>query len=283
MIRRAVTTSDAPGGERTHREADALHDSIVDLASGLHLPLPIRTRILRELRDDLHGLAAALEERGNSPDEARRRAAETLLPDAEVRRALERQKAPLYRRLTSGRSSAVLARGERWALALATLGLLGLEATALLRAGLLNDPSPFLLPILALGATTLASVAAKAFHLWIKGAYGDPRTGLTAIAVLAALTLFLGFAGVLVDLVVLAGILETTPENATALLTAWLVRSAAALSTAIILAVAGGVGWLALEGWTTHTEAAHQDALRTVLGSSVVRSHQPRSSKETAS
>lgn len=259
-------------------------DSIVSLTTGLRLPLPTRTRLLRELRDDLDGLAAALEQKGTPPAEARREAAETLFPDEQVLRVLERQKAPLYRRLTRGRSSESLLRCERWSLCLATLGLLGLEASVLLRVGLLDDPSPFLLPVLALGASTLAGVVAKAFHLWVKGVYGDPRSGLTAIVGLAALTLFTGFAGTLIDLVLLAGILESMPDDATALLTSWLVQSAALLSTAIILGVAGGTGWLILSGWTTHAQAAHEEALHNVLADSEERRPLlPTSTQEIAS
>ncbi len=235
--------------------------SLSDLASNPGLPLPARTRIVKELVDDLGGLPRRLVAEGRSPDEAGRRAAEVVLPAGPALQELEELARPRYHRLLAGFEARRVRAAERAALAVATLLMLGLAGGTLLRTGLLTAPSPYLWPVLGVGTTTLATILAKAFKLWIKGAHHRPRRGLRGIAVLAALTLGLGCAGALLDLVSLAGTLETTPTEGAELLTAWLVREAALVSTAIIFALSGALGWLALHAWITWVEQAHAEAL----------------------
>lgn len=235
-------------------------DVVRALSTRPALPLPARTRLLRELRADLDGMTRRLVEAGVAPDEARRRAAETLLPDDVTLRELERMGAPWYRRVTGSMDMAGVIRAERTALVLATVAILGFEASVLVGAGLLADPSPFLWPVLALGAVVLTAVTAKAFQLWVKGAHDRPRRGLTAIAVFSALTLATGSVGALCDLTFLAGTLERSPADSVPLATRWLVQDAALLSTAIILSVAGALGWFVLSRWIVHAEHAHREA-----------------------
>lgn len=235
--------------------------SLSDVASNARLPLPARTRIVRELRDDLGDLTRRLVAQGVAPEEAGRRAAEVILPAGRALQELEDLALPAYRRLLAGFDARKIRRAERGALGAATLLLVALEGVTLLRAGLLADPSPFLWPVLALGTATLVAVLAKAFQFWVKGAHEHPRRGLTGVAVLAALTLGIACAGTLLDLVALAATVEVTPADAASLSTAWIVRAAALLSTAIILAVTGALGWLALNGWVTWAEQEYAEAL----------------------
>lgn len=234
---------------------------LLDPGRRLAMPLPARTRLLNELKHDLEGLTAGLVARGIPFEEARRRASETLVPDEATLTELERLSAPLYVRATAGLNPSVVRRIERGALALATAVLISVAAWALLRAGLLSDASPFLWPVLGLGAALGAAVLAKGFELWVKGAHHRPRRGLGAIAGLSATTLWLGCTGALVDLVRLATTLQSRPEEAVARTTAWLVRDSALLATAMILTLAGALGWLVLSTWITHVEHAHREAI----------------------
>ena len=235
--------------------------SLSSLASNAGLPLTARTRIVRELSEDLRALTDQLVAKGVDPEDASRRAAEVVVPAGPALQELEDLARPLYRRLVAHVHPRRIHSAERGALGVATLLLLAVEGIALVEAGVLADPSPYLWPVLATGTTTLVAVLAKAFQLWIKGAHEDPRRGIAAIAVLSGVTLALGCAGALLGLLELAATLEVAPEHAPGLTLAWLVRDAALLSTAIILSVTGGLGWLALNGWTTWAEQAYAEAL----------------------
>lgn len=235
--------------------------SLSNVASNGGLPLTARTRIVRELSADLRALTDQLVAKGVAPEEASRRAAEVVVPAGPALQELEDLARPLYRRLVAHVHPRRIHAAERGALGVATLLLLAVEGTALLGAGVLADPSPWLWPVLAAGTATLVAVLAKAFQLWIKGAHEDPRRGIAAVAVLSGLTLALGCSGALLGLLELAATVEAAPESATRLTLAWLVRDAALLSTAIILSVTGGLGWLALNGWTTWAEQTYTEAL----------------------
>lgn len=242
------------------RAFTSFDDVVRALATRPGLPLPARTRLLRELRSDLEGMSRRLVEAGAAPEEARRRAAETLLPDDVTLSELERLGTPWYRRVTAPFDDEGLILIERTALVLSTVAILGVEASALFGAGLLADPSPFLWPVLGLGAALLAGVAGKTFQLWVKGSHQHPRRGLGVIATLSGLTLAMGCLGTLLDLTALARTLEGAPADPVSLTTRWLVQDAALLSAAVILSVAGALGWFALSRWIVHVEHAHREA-----------------------
>lgn len=231
------------------------------LGTRLAIPLPTRTRLLHELKYDVEGFTTRLVARGMPLEEARLRASETLIPDESALSELERLSTSRYRRATADLTPSVLRLAERSALAVATAGALGGAAAGLLRAGLLTDASPFLWPVLTLGGLLGATVLAKVFELWVKRAHDRPRRGVGTIAALSATIFWVGCTGVLVDLVRLSTALEREPEGAGRRLTEWLVRDAALLATAIIVALAGALGWFVVSSWITHVEHAHQQAM----------------------
>jgi hypothetical protein len=151
-----------------------------EVERGLALPIPERLRILREFEYDLQQLWGRLVEEGLSQEEARRRALEALVPDTGTLGELGRLHTPLYRRWTQHLTAGHLRIAERSALVLATTSVLLAQTVALLHADLLRDPSPFLWPVLAVGALLFALVVAKSFQLWIKGDHGHPERGLGA-------------------------------------------------------------------------------------------------------
>lgn len=232
-----------------------------ELDRELPVPLPDRVRILRELEYDLEQLRDGLVARGVNPDEARRRALEALLPDRLSRHELGRVHAPLYRRLTQSIDEHRLRLVERSALALATATVLLAETLVLLRVDLLNDPSPFLWPVIGLGACLFAVCVAEVFALWIKRDHRRPERRLGAILGVSGAILAAGIVGSIVDFYRLAGILEGAPGLEGALASRWLVRDAALLSVSILLSLAGGLVWFVLVQWVALVSGARREVL----------------------
>lgn len=227
----------------------------------LRIPIPDRVRILRELEFDLEEFCDRLVAHGLPADEARIRALEALVPDGTALRELDLLHASLYGRITRRLSGDHLRVLERSALAVATASVLLVQALTLVRANLLRDPSPFLWPVLGLGALLFAAITAKVFELWVKGDHSTPGRGLSGILALAGTTLAAGICGTFVDLYRLAGFLESAPELAATLASQWLVRDSALLSVSILLSLAGGLTWFVLTQWLTLVSVAHRDVL----------------------
>ncbi len=227
----------------------------------LQVPLPRRMRILRELEYDLEQMRAGFLSRGMSPEEAHHHAIEALVPDAASLSALGRLHAPLYRRATRGIAADRLRALERWALVTAALAVVLTETLLLLRAGLLRDPSPFLWPVLGLGALLFAFVVAGAFHLWVKADGARTSAGLSWILALSAVTVGAGVGGTLADFYRLSATLERTPALASTLVTRWLVRDASLMAAAILIGLAGALAWLVLTQWLTLVAEARLELL----------------------
>jgi hypothetical protein len=227
----------------------------------LMVPIPDQLRILRELEFDLEGLRTLLVAQGLSAEEARNRALDALVPDHGAIQELGRLHAPLYRRATRHLSEDRLRVLERSALALVTASVLIVQAIALVQANLLRDASPFLWPVLGLGALLFTSIAAKTFELWVKGDHRAPDRGLQLILILAGVILATGMSGVFVDFYRLAESLERAPGMAKALAPLWLVRDCALLSVSMMLALAGGLTWFVLTQWLTLVTGARREVL----------------------
>ena len=232
-----------------------------ELEKSLPVPIPDRVRILSELEFDLEELWGRLLAQGLEAEEAKARALEALAPDPGTIRQLGWLHAPIYRRVTLNMRDDRLRIVERSALAAATGGILLLQTLTLLRADLLRNPSPFLFPVLGLGALLVACVLAKVFELWIKGDHRNARGGLGLILGLSGIVLGAAFGGTLVDLVRLAGILERAPEMAGRVIPLWMVRESTLLSVAILLALFGGLVWFVLTQWLTLVASARQEVL----------------------
>ncbi|HKJ02201.1 MAG TPA: hypothetical protein VJ997_07090 [Longimicrobiales bacterium] len=243
------------------RSLDPHREVLREVGQGLALPLPHRVRILRELSYDLESLTDLLVGQGISAEEAHRRAAEALVPDRAALDQLGRLHESWYRRRTRAVTPDRLRLVERGALALATATVLAVEGLALRRVNLFGDPSPFLVPVLVAGAVLSALVLGKAFELFIKGDHARPRTGLTTILAVAGATLALGVGGTVFDLYHLAGTLERTPALAGVLTPLWLGRSAVLMVVALILSMAGALGWFVLSHWVSLAEGAHREVL----------------------
>lgn len=228
----------------------------------LGLPLPERVSVLRELESDLEELTRSFVARGHAPDDARTMALEALVPDGAALGELRRVHASTYERLTRPLAGARLRVVERTALVVCTVGVMLLEALALVGADLGSDPSPFFWPVLALSGLLFAAIATKGFSLWVRRDHGGAHGGVAIILVLSGLVLAVGFGGALVDLYLLAGLLEgTPPAEVTSLVFQGLRRDAALVSVAMLASMAGGLTWFVLTQWLSALDAARAEAL----------------------
>ena len=136
----------------TARAARAFLPTLRKVERQLSMPVPARVRILRELEYDLEEFRSQLEAEGLPAEDARARSLDALVPDGGALRELGRLHTPLYRRLTGHLAEARVRLLERSALAILTISVLVAETWLLLKADLFSDPSPYLWPVLGLGA-----------------------------------------------------------------------------------------------------------------------------------
>jgi hypothetical protein len=226
----------------------------------LTAPVTDKVRILYELEDDLESLRGLLLAQGLSAADARERAMATLLPDGPSLAALDEVHQPLYRRITRHLSEVRLRLVERALLAVAMGSVLLAEAFALLRVDVLARPSPFLWPVLGLGAVLAGTMGVTVFRVWIKQEVGA-GWGTRPIAALAGAILAVGLGGTLADSYQLAATLQASPELAGPLTFDWLFRDGVLIAVSLLLAMAGGLAWFVLTAWATEVIHAHRSAL----------------------
>ena len=138
---------------------------------------------------------------------------------------------------------------ERSALVSIAVAVVVVETVMLLRVDVLTSPSPFIWPVVALGAVLFAVIIAKAFQLWVKRDHTKLSTGLRIIPGLSATIFAVGFAGTYIEFFRLASVLESTSADAASLFMDWLVQGSTLLALSILLALAGGLAWFLLAQW----------------------------------
>ena len=258
-----------PGADETPAHRRAFLPALRRLDRNLTVPVPDRLRILRELEFDLEALRGELEARGIPAQEARARALDALVPDGATLGELDRLHASHYRRLTRHFSPGRLRIVERSALALTTAVVLLTETFVLLRADWLRYASPFLWPVLGLGALLFAAIAAQSFKLWVKHDHQEPDHAFRVILLLSGLTLATGIFGAIADFFRLAEVLEVEPGPAGILFPEWLVGSCILLSFSLLLALAGGLAWFIAAQWLVLLSSARAELLDHPLSGSL--------------
>jgi hypothetical protein len=236
-----------------------------DARRELDLPLPARTRILREIADDALALYGELLGRGWSEGAAAERVRQVLLPSAPARDALESLHAPLYRRVADRFSPSAMRRWERVALVVMVALAVAGSAAAFRSVPLFFDPSPFLIPVMALGATGALVALVACFRLFVEGAR-EAQEMRSALAPLLATSGLVGVAamiGASVDLYRLAARLEAAPARSADAILAFIRADAALLGVGLTLALALGLVWFLLLQWVSAVEAAELGALET--------------------
>lgn len=159
----------APLLERTNRALD--------------LPQPQKSRIMEELAADAADLFEHLRERGIGEAEATREVETWLLTDPEQIRELEEIHRPLYLRWANRFSQRHSHRGERFALALILLGLLGVAAYLLSGTRVLSAPFGTGYAILLLGILCVVFSVERVVALWLRsGSMSGRRGGLRVVA-----------------------------------------------------------------------------------------------------
>lgn len=245
----------------TARTARAFLPTLREVERELTVPLPERVRILQELEFDLEEFQERLVAEGLSERDAREKALDVLVPHGVALQALESVHEPIYVRVTRRLRGIQLEVLERRLLLLSVAMVLLAETVALFQADLLDDPSPFLLPLLVVGGVLFAATTAKTFQLLIKRDHAAPQSGLGAILGLSIVTLGIGLGGTIFDLYRLAAVLEREPALAETVAIGWLIRDAALLAVALILSLAGGLAWFLLKQWVVTLTSARADAL----------------------
>jgi hypothetical protein len=211
----------------------------------LRAPVPSRTRVLSEMEADLEELTLLLEERGLSPEAARRRARETLVPDDASLAELEWLHAAPFERLVRRVPDDRLRRIERWLFLSCAVGVLSAILLGLWDVDLLRHASPFLAPVAVLGSVLVAVAARAAFLVWVRidtdaGARWTTGTGVIAVGLV-----LLGAVSSVLDLHAIAERIAASPEEATRLAVIALQRAGGLGVVTLLLALLGGVVWLA--------------------------------------
>ena len=234
-----------------------------EIAAALDLPGPVRARILLELGGDLDDMRDALVAGGMEPEEARRRAADVLVPEPTALAALAGQHRPFYQRLADGLADPVRHRLERAGLIGGVATLLALGLIALGDFDLLVDPAPATIPLLALGAVLGGLALWKLFEVHVRRDHRPRRLrrGLGWLPAVATAALVLALGGVAVDLYVVAGHLEAGATDRTSLLLAWLRRDAAMASLGLIVGSLAIALWMWLSASIARVEQAEADVL----------------------
>jgi hypothetical protein len=237
-------------------------------ATSLDLPQPDRARILEEIAVDLEDLRAELVRRGVSPADAEARAVELLVPSDVAARALVEVHEPLYRSLARRFSPSVMRRWERLGLAAITVTAVAAVAVPLATSGVLRDPSPFLVPILALLAGMLAVAGRKAIQLFVEQDHTPEllRSGMVALLLASGLSVVAALAGLAFELYRLAVSLEATPDRMAALAVTWILDTSVLVGAGLATALVGGICWFLLHQKIEAVERAHRSEA-SVLGS----------------
>jgi len=233
------------------------------IAAALDLPGPVRARILLELGGDLDDMRDALVADGMAPEEARRRAADVLVPEPAALAALAGQHRPFYLRLADGLADPVRHRLERAGLIAAVAALLGFGRIVLSDFDLLGDPAPATIPLLALGAALGGLALWKLFEVHVLRDHRPRRLrrGLGWLPVVATGAIVLALGGMAVDLYVVAGHLQAGAADQTSVLLAWLKRDAAVASLGPIVGSLAIALWIWLSASSARVEQAEADVL----------------------
>lgn len=248
------------GGARAVRGSmRAFLPTLRKLEGRLGVPMPARLRILRELEYDLEQLRRELESQGMSPEEAEARALEALVPEEGALLELDRLHRSRRERWAQGLGAERLRMLERGALIVCLVVTLAVETWVLLQADLLSNPSPFLWPVLGLGAAMLALIFIEGGSLWATGAAS--RLGHSIVLAVVGLIVATGVVGALFDAYSLAEMTTQVEPGVRLWTLEWVAREAALLAVALVLALTGGLAWYLLENRHARLEGARQEVL----------------------
>jgi hypothetical protein len=217
-------------------------------AASLDLPQPDRARILEEIAVDLEDLRTELVRRGVPEGDAEARAVELLVPSDVAVRALVNVHEPLYRSLTRRFSPSAMRRTDRVGLLVITLLAIGVTVVPVVRSGLVRDPSPLIVPILATLAGLLIVAGRKAIQLYVEGDH-EPlrlRSGLDGLLIGSVLAIGCALVGFIFELYRLMVGIEASPERVGPLMVRWILDTSVLVGAGLVTTLAGGLCWFLL-------------------------------------
>lgn len=212
---------------------------------GLAIAGPGRSRILLEMSHDLEGLYDAYVARGMEAGEAERLAEAMVGASPEGVAELARMHASPLALLLARYSVEGRHRVERVLLTGVVLVALAGGIGALASSGLTRAPSPFVWPLVLLGAVGAGMVAVRMAEMFGGAVRAGPLARLSVILVLAGACLAVGGAGAAIELWMVAGrAAEGAAGNVDAL--GHLARAAEVLTLALSAALALFMAWFHL-------------------------------------
>ncbi len=238
-------------------------EDLRQVAAGLDLPQPVRSRFLLELAADLEDLHTTLLAEGLGEEEARRRALNMLLPAPDALAELRGLHRPLYQRLVDRFSDRARHRLERVLLGGVSLVLLASATQALLRLDPPKEPSVFVWPLLVLAVLVLGAGLGKLFQLYVAKDHAPARLrrGMSLLPTLAGTSAAVGLAGAVLDFYGTAAAIEADIALQGALVLGWVRRDAAMLALALLVAVAAALLWFVAAVRIARIEQSEMEAL----------------------
>jgi len=224
---------------------------------------PDRANILEEISGDVEAMREELMRRGMDSAAATEEALRLLAPSEAAIAALASVHEPLYASLAR-RFSSGMRLAEWMGLVGVTFAAVVLALGSLIREGVLQTPSPFLAPLLAVTVAVVVMAGRKAIQLHVARDHAPERlrSGMGALLVASGLGATLGFAGAAYELLRLAARLEAQPTRAPELVLPWLVDTSILVATGLVTALLGGLAWFLLQQKISSVEAADRRAAR---------------------
>jgi hypothetical protein len=152
---------------------------------------------------------------------------------------------------------------ERSALGLTSVALFAIGLLRLARSGILNDPAPMSLPLLAVGMAVVVVSVWKLFALrvWREHDLTRLRRGLWILPAGAAVAATLALAGSALDLYAVAGTLESNLSGQMTELLRWLRRDAGLLSLGLLTSLIALGMWLLIAAGIARVEQAEAEII----------------------
>ncbi|MFC1791173.1 hypothetical protein ACFL0I_01745 [Gemmatimonadota bacterium] len=227
-----------------------------ETSSRLTVPEGVRSRILLELAADMEGLHAAYLERGHSSEEAHRSVLDHFdLSDSALQELVRVHDTPLQGML-NGIAKQAASPWEKL-----VLGVLGLSVAYILwrlitQEGILAASGVFLWPVVAVFAVALLLGAVKLSRLLDPPLTSVPglRSGVSLILGMAFGEVFLGVAGIWIELYRVALRIPQELENTLPFLLDWLEMASGTLSLTLGMAMATALLWHVVAGQVARVE-----------------------------
>jgi hypothetical protein len=234
-----------------------------NIAARLPIPEPARSRVLLEIATDMEDLFQHLVGGGMGEEAAASAVAEHFdLSDDALRELSQIHSSPIGRSL-EGLSGQARSTWERVILGLVALFVLPGLGGFVLQPTLIQDASPLVFALVGILLLALGLGLWKGVVLFRPGPGRAPipRQGLRALPALSLLLLFLGFAGIWVELYRSALSIRGAPGNALRNLVEWLHMASATMVVSLSGALLTAVLWFFLENRAAYLEEKAASAI----------------------